>query len=180
MSYGVLVPMAIAAQNVDSWVRSGVCAGAVENGFVVSLLTKSATAGESEVWTALVPASSGSHLTDIWMVYDPELVYTGTYYRGLDPDPRNFLIPATKIFSAFKPQLHDILLMSEDCFTGAWGGATNTHANCTNGQWQLVWGTSQTASVLSVAYLATSYISIGSGAIDSQRLTAYVVEVVGL
>jgi hypothetical protein len=179
MAYGVLIPKQIAAQNVDAWNRSAVCASAVENGSVFSLLTKSATSGESEVWTALVPASSGSHLTDLWMAYDPELVYSGSY-RGLDPDVRNFRVPATQVFSAFRPMLHDILLMSEDCFTGAWGGATYTHANCTDGQWQLVWGTSQTGSVLSVAYLATSYISIGTGAIDTQRLTAYTVEVVGV
>lgn len=179
MAYGVLVPKEIAAKNVDSWVRSVVCASAVENGSVFSLLTKSATAGESEVWTALVPASSGSHLTDVWMASEPELVWSGSY-RGLDVDVRNFINPATKIFTAFKPQLHDILQMSEDCFTGAWGGVTNTHANCTDGQWQLVWGTSQTASVLSVKYLATSYISIGMGSIDSNRLVSYTVEVVGL
>jgi hypothetical protein len=179
MAYGVLIPKQIAAQNVDAWNRSAVCAGAIENGMIFSLLTKSATSGESEVWTALVPASSGSHLTDLWMAYDPELVYTSSY-RGLDPDVRNFIVPATKIFSAFRPMLHDILLMSEDCFSGAWGGATNTHANATNSTWQLVWGTSQTGSVLSVAYLATSYISIGTGAIDTQRLTAYTVEVVGI
>jgi hypothetical protein len=141
MAYGVIVPKAIAARNVDAWVRSAVCASTVENGSVFTLLTKSTTAGESEVWTALVPASSGSHLTDVWMSCEPELVWTG-YYRGLDVDPRNFIVPIGKIFTAFKPQLHDILLMSEDCFTGAWGGVTYTHANCTDGQWQLVWGTS--------------------------------------
>jgi hypothetical protein len=180
MSYGVMIPLAIAAQNVDAWVRSAVCATAMENGNIVSLLTKSTTAGESEVWTATQPASSGTHLTDNWIVYEPELVWTGSYYRGLDPDPRNFLIPVAKIFSAFKPQLHDLLLMSEDCFTGAKASASYTHGNCEDGQWQFVWGTSQTGSVLSVKYLATSYISIGTGAIDDQRVTAYTMEVVGL
>jgi len=180
MAYGVLIPKAIAASNVDSWVRPAICTTLpVENGSVFSLLTKSATTGEGEVWTALVPASSGSHLTDVWMAYEPELVMTGSY-RGLDPDVRNFINPVNKVFTAFKPQLHDILLMSEDCFSGAWGGVTNTHANCTNAGWQLVWGTSQTASVLSVAYLKTDYISIATGAMDTQRLTAYTVEVVGL
>jgi hypothetical protein len=184
MAYGVIIPKLIAASNVDAWVRSAYCATAVENGNIMALLTKSAVADESEVWVATQPAAAGSHLTDLWMAYEPELVRTGNY-RGLDPDVRNFLVPATSgssryVFTAFLPQLHDILLMSSDCFTGAKGGAGNTHGNATNGQWKFVWGASQTASVLSVKYLSTDYISIATGAIDEQRLLAYTMEVVGL
>jgi hypothetical protein len=113
------------------------------------------------------------------MACEPEIVWTGSY-RGLDPDVRNFRNPATYAFTAVKPQLKDLFLMSEDCFDAAKPSVSYTHANCTDTYWQLVWGTSQTGSVLSMKYIATQYISIGMGSIDSNRLTAYLMEVVGL
>ena len=182
MAYGVVVPLAIAAKDVDSWNRSVSCASAVENGSVFGLLTKVNTTtypGTDEVWEATVP-TTGVSLTDVWMAYEPELVWTGSY-RGLDPDPRNFLIPARKIFSAFKPQLHDLLLMSDDCFVVPWT-AGNAYGNCTTADWQMVWGNTATSvsTLFTLKLLATSYISIGMGSIDNNRLTAYVMEVIGL
>jgi hypothetical protein len=180
MSYGVLIPNAIAAQNVDAWVRSAVCASAVENGNIVILTGKSTTAGEAEVWTAAVPATTSPGLTGAWMVYEPELVWTGSY-RGLDPDVRNFRVAATKIFTVFKPQLGDIITLTADNFSGA-KGTTNDFGNATDstGGLKLVWGDTQTGSVFSVKHLATTYISIGTGAIGSHQVTAFKCEVVGL
>jgi hypothetical protein len=185
MSYGVMIPLQIAAQNVDAWNRSAVNASlARENGDIFALLTKSATTNETEVWTATVPATSGSHLTDLWMAYDPELVWTGSY-RGLDPDVRNFYIPATKVFSAFLLKPHDLLLMDADCFSGANDG-TDLYANAADSTWQLVWGDSQTSvSQLCLKWLTDgsytkSYISIGTGGIDTQRIDAYTMEVISV
>ena len=176
--YGVLVPVAIAATNVDSWVRSCISSTAIfENGGLCALAAKSTTAGESELWTATVPADASAE--DVWMVYDPELVWTGSY-RGLDPDVRNYTVAIGRTFNAFKPQPHDLLLMSYDgtgygCFYNA--KSSNTFANATDGDGQLVWGATQTAGVLSLKYIATQYISIGTGAIEDQRTTAYLMEV---
>jgi len=180
MSYGVLIPNAIAAQNVDAWVRSAVCASAVENGNIVILTGKSTTAGEAEVWTAAVPATTSPGLTGAWMVYEPELVWTGSY-RGLDPDVRNFRVAATKIFTVFKPQLGDIITLTADNFSGA-KGTTNVYGNATNstGGLKLVWGDNATGSVFCIKWLATTYISIGTGAIESNHIVAYKMEVVQL
>lgn len=179
MAYGVIIPAAIAAKDVDSFVRSAVCASAVENGNIVVLSGKSTTSGEKEMFTAVVPSTSNG-LTGVWMAYEPEVVLTAAKYKGLDPDIRNFRNEATKPFTVFKPQLGDLLLMSADCFSAAF--SSNTHANATDstGGLKLVWGNSQTASVFSVKYLATEYISLATGAIDSQRIPCYLVEVVGL
>lgn len=179
MAYGVLVPNKIAAMNIDSFNRSAVSASAVENGNIVVLSAKSATAGEGEVWTAAVPSTSNG-LTGVWIAYEPELVLTAAKYKGLDPDPRNFRNEIGSIFSVFKPQLGDILTLTADNFSAAF--SSNTHANATDstGGLKLVWGNSQTGSVFSVKYLNTTYISLGTGAINSQRVTAYQVEVVGL
>ena len=179
MSYGVLNPDSIAALNVDAWNRHAVSASAVENGNIVILSGKSATAGEGEVWTAVVPSTSAG-LTNVWIAFEPEVVLTAAKYKGLDPDPRNFRNEIGDVFSVFKPQLGDILTLTADNFSAAF--SANTHANATNstGGLKLVWGNSQTGSVFSVKYLATTYMSLGSGAIDSQRITSYQCEVVGL
>lgn len=180
MAQNVLVQNAVAALDVNSYNRSGVHASAaVDNGNIVILSGLSTTAGESEVWTALTP-STGNGLTGVWMVAEPEVVITGGKYKGINPDPRDFSVAALKPFSCFKPQLGDIITMTADGFAGT--KSTNTFANATDttGGLKPVWGATQTASVFSLKLLATTYISIGSGAIDSQRVVAYKLQVVGL
>jgi hypothetical protein len=182
MSYSIFVPMAYAAKDVDAWIRNAVSAGALENGNLVKLTTRSATAGEGEVFSSVDPSTANGK-TDLWIVNEPVVISTtqgSLVYRGLNQDPRNFQIAAGKIVSVFKPQLGDIYRVSADWFSGAKGGS-DTHANITDGQAGFpVWGTSQTASVFSVKLLATTFFSIGTGGIDTQRITAYDVEVVGL
>ena len=172
MAYGVINPVAVAATNIDSYNRSCISAGALENGSVVDLLTKSSTEGEAELWVATVPATA--NLKGVWMAYDPELVWT-SYYRGLDPDVRNYTIAAGRAFSAFKLIEGDLVLMSADAFTAA--KSSNGFANATNGQSQMVWGATQSTDTISMRYMATEYFSIGTGAMDTQRFTAYLMEV---
>jgi len=180
MAHNILQKNATASMNVDSYNRSAVASVAVDSGNIVILTGLSTTAGEGEVWTAVTPSTSDG-LTGVWMAGENEVNLTDSKYKGLDPDPRNFVFPANKVFSVFKPQLGDIVTMTADGFSGAKGGS-DTYANATNstGGLKLVWGTSQTSSVFSLKYLATTYISIGTGAIDTQRVTAYKFEVVGL
>lgn len=179
MAQNVTILNKVAAQNVDAWNRSAVAGVNVDNGNIVILTGLSATAGQDEVWTAVTPTTSDG-LTGVWMVYEPEVVLTNEKYKGLDPDPRNFYVPDGTVFSVFKPQLGDIVTMTADGLAGT--KSTNTFVNATNstGGLKPVWGASQTASVFSMKLLETTYISIGSGAIDTQRVTAYKFEVVGL
>lgn len=178
--HGVLVPEAIASMNIDSLNRSVIYAGGtLDNGQVVVLGSKSTTAGENEVWTATVPATGT--LTSLWMVYSgDEIVLTDARYKGLDPDPRNFFTAAGKVVSAFKPQVGDIILATAECFAGT--KSTNTFVNATDstGGLNLYWGATQTASVLSFKLVATKYISLATGAIDTQRVVAYEMECVGI
>jgi len=176
--HGILVPNQIAATNVDAWNRSAVSATAVDNGNVVILSTYGAATGNSEVWTAIAPSTSNG-LTGVWMVYDPELVWTSSY-RGLDPDVRNFYVGANKVFSIFHPQIHDIITLSTNAIaTGT--GAASTHINCTDASGlQLEWANSIGSSVFAAKYLKTTYFSIGTGAMDTQRIVAYEFEVVAL
>ena len=175
--HGILLPEQIAAQNIDSYTRSAVSGVAVDNGNIVMLTTYGVAAGNAEVWTAIAP-STGDGLTGVWMVYEPELVWTGNY-RGLDPDIRNFYTAAGKVFSIFHPQLHDIITLSTDAIYGSI--AANTYINATNtAGLQPEWAATIGSSVFAAKLLDTKYISIGTGAIDTQRVVAYQFEVVAL
>ena len=178
MAYGVIVTSKIAATNVDAYNRAVVSATALENGFVFRLETLSTTSGESEVWQATAPATSAPGLTELWMLYEPEVVLTADKYKGLDPDPRNFILPIGEIGSAFKLQVGDVVLMSADALTGT--KSTNTFANAVNADFQLTWGSSQVSSVVSMRLMETTTISIGLGSIGTQRITAYKMEVLAL
>lgn len=181
MAYGILVPSLIAAMNIDSLNRSVRSATAIENGMVFSLLTKSTVAGEEEVFVATVPTTgTGTGLAHLWMAMGDEIVLTSSKYKGIDPDVRNFRNEIGQVFSAYKPQLGDIITVSADALAGTFISGTTTHVNATTTNWQLVWGNSQTASVLSYKLLRVVYFSLATGGINSQRITAYQLECVGI
>jgi hypothetical protein len=184
MAYGVCLPVSVAAMNVDAWNRSCVSASAVENGSVLVLATKSVTAGLSEVWTATVP---GTVLTGLWMAYEPEIVLTtsgSSQYKGIDPDPRNFRNEIGSVFSAFKPQLGDIITLTGDALSTntSYSAGVTTHVNAiqTTGGLKLEWASGVGTAILSLKLLVATNIAIATGAIDTQRVTAYQFEVVVL
>jgi hypothetical protein len=182
--HSVMIPTQIASQNIDAYNRSAVTAATdVSNGNLVKLTVKSTTAGEGEVWTAVTPSTSAG-LTNVWVVYQgDEIVVTNNQYKGLDPDPRNFYVPATKVFSVFKPVLGDLITITDDGLGGTYSAGVTTHVNATDGATGgliPVWGNSQTGSVFSMKLNKVTYISLATGAIDSQRVRAFEFEVVGL
>lgn len=184
MSHGVLIPNAIAAMNIDAYNRFAICATALDNGNVVKLTTRSTTAGEGEVFTAVEP-SSGNGLTDLWMVYNgDEIVVTNAQYKGIDPDVRNFFAAANKVVSVYKPQLGDIITLTTDALYGSYvaSGSPTTHINATNstGGFELAWATTVGTSVLSYKLIGVTYISLATGGIDTQRVAAYQFECVVL
>ncbi len=179
MSYGIIIPAKIAAENVDSKNRSAVSALAYENGSIGTLSGKSATEGESEVWTMIAPAT-GAGLTYNWMVYQPEIVDTvsGSHtYRGIDPDPRDFRNEIGSIFSVFQLSLGDLVELSADAIAGTI--SSNTFIVATNAAQKLTWASSAVSGT-SLKLVATKYISIGLGSIGTQRITSYLFEVVAL
>ena len=179
MAYGVLVPTSIVSKHIDAWQRNVVDADSIEQGSVLVMGGRSATAGEDEVFDISKPATGS--LTNLWMAYSgDEMVLSALKYRGLDPDPRNFINKAGDVFSAYRPQLFDIIKVNADALSGTYITSTTTHVNATDANWQLVWGNSQTASVLSYKLLAVSYMSLADGGINDQRITAYLLECVGL
>lgn len=177
MSYGVIVQSKVAALNIDSKNRAAVSASDYENGSVGYFSAKSATTGEAEVWTMTAPVTGS--LTNLWMAYEPEVVTTisgSSKYKGLDPDPRNYISKAGDIFSVFQPMVGDLILMSVDAVTGT--KSTNTYVVATNAAQKLTWAASAVTGLSLHLVDGSSYMSIGTGAIDNQRVTAYLFEVV--
>jgi len=173
MAYAVIELNQVAATDVGIYNRSAVSGSILEQASLFRLDSLSSGSGQSEVFAA-TQVATGS-LVDVWMANAAVIPYVssadGEIFNVGSEDPRNFVIPASRVFSSFKPQVGDIVTLSEDCFTAA--KSTNTYANATTGLWQLVWGASQDVSALSFKYLATKWISIGNPAVASGRVTAY-------
>jgi len=180
MTHNILIQRAVAAKNIDSLNRSAVHASvAQDNGYLVSLSGLSTTAGEGEVFSAAVPATAT--LAAMWMVYSPEVNVTvdGTkQFKGINVDPQDFSIPALTVFDVYKPQVGDIITMTADGLaTGSGVGAA--FAVAVDGVSKLTWAAGA-ISGLTYKYLGLDYISVGSGAIGTQRITAYKLECVAI
>ena len=180
MAYAIVKPDRIAATNQEALNRSVVSASAIENGSVFNLNSKSTVTGYGEVWTATWP-TTGS-LTGAWMAMSPEIVDVaaadGTKYRNINADPRNFTNSASAVLDAVKLQPGDVITLSSDAFTGAYA-AGSTHATSAFQNWQLQWRDFDPGDALTLKYLSTTYIPIGSGsAFGDTRVAAYKLEVI--
>lgn len=176
----VLVQSQVQAMNIDALNRSAIATRSeVENGMVFQLKGQSTVDGQDEVWEVTAPAELET-LKGLWMAYEPEvtiITVNGKEYKGLTPDPRDFAVPAGKVFSAFKPVVGDIILLSlgetVDQYT-----AGDLFLNAADATMGLVWGQAQTADALSFKLLEVSYISIADGSIGAQRVPSYKLECV--
>jgi hypothetical protein len=181
MTHNVLIPAQIAAMNIDSLNRSvidaGVSASAIDNGWVLQMGAQYTTGSWIEVFEVSQPSSASP--AGLWMAYSgDEIVVTDAKYKGLDPDPRNFSNAANKVFSAYKPQVGDIIVMTADGFSNSF--SSHAYAASQLDSFKLVWTTQTSGSYggLTYKYIATTYISLATGAIDNQRVTAYKLECV--
>lgn len=176
MANGVIEKRAVMAKEIDSLNRSAVIASAVQNGSCVSLSGKSSTAGEEEVWTAVAPATAT--LGELWMVASPEVVITDSNYRGINPDPRDFTNVASRVMDVFKPQIGDLILLTDDAVGGT--QTTNTFVVATDGELKLQWASAAVSGLSLELVEDDAYISIGTGSIGTNRVSANLFEVVAV
>lgn len=179
MAYGILIQNMVAAMNVDSYNRSAVAGSAtnIDNGNVFRLDSQSSTTGQSEVWSATAPASGS--LNNLWMAYSPEIVtisVNGKDYRGLNVDPRDFTNVGGKVFDAFKPQVGDVITMTAPAISGS--PSTGDYVNSGSSVYSLAWGAIPVASSFSLKLIKETYVSLGTGGVDTQRVLAYKLQVV--
>lgn len=179
----IVVQRVCQAMNIDALNRSFVSETDVENGMVFASGGRSTTRGEDEVFT-ISKAAAGA-LNGLWMAYEPEVVVTNAgdniNYKGLNPDIRYFYNEAGKVFSAFKPQVGDIItLTGGGVLLGTYTKGTSTHVNATASSMGLTWGTSATANALSLKLLNEDYVSLTDGSVigGTGRVPAFTFEVV--
>jgi hypothetical protein len=170
--------MAMDVSSLNRSVISGSESGSpadVDNGKCFWLAAQSSTSGQKECWT-LATATTGS-LAGLWMAATPPVPVTvdGTLiYRGLNDDPRRFYNVGGMVFDAFRPHPGDIITLSGDCLTGS---AEAAYAVAVTNMEKLLWASAPVSAALCLRYLATTYISIGSGAIGTHQVAAYKFEV---
>jgi hypothetical protein len=177
-THAILIQNKVSADRDPALNRPAFSSGSdIDNGWVFNLQSVESTSGSLEVWDVVQP-TTGS-LIGLWMAASPEVVLTtlgNGYARGIDPDPRNFTNVKGYVFDAFKPQPGDIVTLTTEAIvsnpTYAFATATvdsNKFTGANNPA-----GTSVTC----LRYLATTYISVGSGsAIGTSRVPAYKYEV---
>ena len=177
-TYTVLVPSKIAANNVDSYVRPIVSGSVVSNGMLLNLTHKSTEAGYNEAWVATWP-TTGS-LTGLWMAMEPEVPWVASganVVKGLGT-VRDFYTSACTVFSAFLPQVGDIITVTSEAFVSGTVPTTGQYAVAATQKWLLTAAANIGAgSVQAWKYLGTEKIPYGSGsAIGVQYITGYQLE----
>lgn len=170
----VLVPSLVAAKNIDSLNASFIDASNdYENGAIIA-------AGDySKEQVYEVAAVSGLH--NLFMVFSPEdTIITdaaGNEYKIGINDPRTFTNVKGKVFSAYRPQVGDKILISAEGIEGT----ADDFAVAAAGESKLQFAS---AAVDGLSYKVlddSAYISIGgASAIGSQRVAAYLLECVAI
>lgn len=176
MAKSILIPTLTAAKNIDALNRSFVAEADLDNGNVFVKGDLSTEAGESQVYEATTPATGS--LSGLWMAYSPEdVVLTdalGNQFKVGNLDPRAFTNTAGVVFSGFKPQVGDLVLISADGIEGE----AAAYAVAAAGSNKLKFAAAAVEG-LSFKVVETTYISVASANnIGSQRVTAYLLECV--
>ena len=162
MAYSVLIAGEIAAKNIDSLNKFGKANFAVENGHVVALGEKSTAKNEAFVYTVKKPANLA---TDIfYMVNEPVNVLVNGKYSGLTDDPREFNIPADKVFTMYKPMVGDEVVITVNGIDGN----KNIYIAPDDDTTKLTWTDDITGVSLAYKYVGDTYVSIGN-----ERVSAY-------
>jgi hypothetical protein len=167
MAYSVLIAGEIAAKNIDSLNKFGKAAVAVENGHVVALGNKSNVKGENDVYNVNVPATATLATDIFYMVNEPVDVLVNGKYSGLTDDPREFNIPAGKVFTMYKPMVGDEVVITTDGVAGTSG--ENIYVAPANGTTKLTWTDDVAGVSLAYKYVGDTYVSVGNERVPAYR-----------
>ena len=170
----VLVPTLVAAKNIDSLNASFIdLEKDIDNGMVFSAGNYS----KEQVYDV----AEVSELTNLYMAFSPEdTIITdamGNEYKIGINDPRTFTNVKGKVFSAFKPQVGDKILITAEGIEGS----LNDYAVAEAGNNKLKFAAAAVEGLSYKVIDKNAYISIGgAAAIGSQRVAAYLLECVAI
>jgi hypothetical protein len=177
MTHTVVIPSKYAAKDVDAYLRPVLAQQNMDNGYVFTLGSQSTSASGTEVWLPTVP-TTGS-LSGTWMALEPEIpaLFSGTnQYNGLGTI-QDFYTSASQVFTAFKPQVGDIITVTADAFTSGTAPTAGQYAVAVNGAFTLT-AQGTTGAGQSWALRGITSIPFANGTIGSSNLTAYKLECV--
>ena len=170
----VLVPTLVAAKNIDSLNASFIDSEKdIDNGMVFY-------AGDYSK-EQVYDVAAVSELTNLYMAFSPEdTIITdamGNEYKIGINDPRTFTNVKGKVFSAFKPQVGDKILITAEGIEGS----LNDYAVAATGKNKLQFAAAAVEGLSYKVIDKNAYISIGGAtAIGSQRVAAYLLECVAI
>jgi hypothetical protein len=160
----------VAAQDVNAYSSHFVSASSLDNGNICVLLTKSATTGQGEVWTATAPSSASS--TGVFMVDTPVLPFVlnaaGEKINGIGT-ARDFYTIAGEVGVARRLQLGDEVLVSAEDLDSS---TTAAYAIPVAGIFKMAWS-AVTVNGFYLEYIETGYISVPDGTIGTGRVPAF-------
>jgi len=165
MSYSVLIAGEIAAKNIDSLNKFGKANFAVENGHVVALGNRSDVKGENDVYNVNVPATATLATDIFYMVNEPVNVLVNGKYSGLTDDPREFNIPAGKVFTMYKPMVGDEVVITVNGIDGN----KNDYIAPAVGNTKLTWTDNISNVSLAYKHVGDTFVSIGNERVDAYR-----------
>lgn len=112
----VVIKRRVAAHNIDALNRTFVATEDLENGSIFTLIERSTTDGEDEVWKVAKPTAAS---LGVWMAKSSEVTITtvgeGDYalqMKGIVEDPRMFTNVKGLVGDCFKPQVGDMIEMT--------------------------------------------------------------------
>ena len=171
----VLIPSLVAAKNIDSLNQSFLDASNdYDNGMVLN-----AGAYDSASQTYTPDAISDLH--NVFMAFSPEdTIITdsmGNEYKIGINDPRTFTNVKGKVFSAYRPQVGDKILISAEGIEGT----ADDFAVVAAGESKLQYASAAVSGVSYKVLDDSAYISIGGATnIGSQRVSAILLECVAI
>lgn len=175
MAKAIMIPTLTEAKNIDALNRSFVSADVdLDNGNIFVKGELSDKESETQVYKTVQPTTG--NLSNLWMACSPEdVVLTdelGNQFKIGNLDPRTFTNKANVVFSGFKPQVGDLILVSADGITGE----KAAYAVAENASYKLKFNASAVEG-LSFKVVKETYISVASANnIGSQRVKAYLLE----
>jgi hypothetical protein len=167
MAHGIMIPSMVQAKDVDSLNRWFKATVDLDNGNIITIGALSA----GEVFVGATPLAATP--VGAYMVGEPEVVMTGNY-KGLDPDPRNFYVPANTEATCFKVKTGDIVRLTADNFSNT--RSTETYANV-QASGKLLWASASTYATLFKLVEVTA-IPLSSGAPGTNSIVAYRLEAI--
>jgi hypothetical protein len=173
MAYGIVLPLDVAALNIDASNKTFISSDDIENGSVFTL--GAVVSGQEDEFAAVKPITANL-AKQFYMAMSPERVVTtinSQKYYDMVKDPRAFINVAGEPIDGVMLKIEDTVRLSSDALAGTYvgSGSVTTHVVATNEAYKLTWATAA-ISGLSLKHIRTTYISVPS-ALGSQRVTAY-------